>query len=69
MDEKRLISEGYKPEIRNGEKVYCRRDDELGSRLGSQKRCATAQQWKISQQVSRDQTDAIQRTQVNPTGH
>jgi hypothetical protein len=69
MDERQLISKGYKPEMRDGQKVFCRRDDELGSRIGSVKHCATVEQWKQSQQAGREETESIQRTQVNPTGH
>jgi hypothetical protein len=42
--EKHFLSEGYKIEMRNGEKYFCRREEQLGSRLGGQKQCSTAQQ-------------------------
>jgi hypothetical protein len=67
-DEKRLIAEGYKPEMRNGEKVYCRREETLGTRLGSDKHCATAAQLKSTEQASKAWTDGVQRSQVNPVG-
>ena len=67
-DEKRLISQGYKPEMRNGEKVFCRREQTLGSRLGEAKHCATAEQLKVSHQETHDVMDKIQRTQKNPQG-
>lgn len=67
--EKLLLAEGYKPEMRNGQKVYCRREQVLGSRLGEEKHCGTIEQLGIRTQNSRDQTDLIQRTQVNPSAH
>jgi len=67
-DEKRLISQGYKPEMRDGQKVFCRREQTLGSRLGEAKHCATAEQLKVSHQETHDVMDKIQRTQKNPQG-
>ena len=67
-NEKWALSEGYKPEMRNGEKVFCRREQPLGSRLGQEKHCATLEQLKISRQESRDVMDKIQRSQKNPQG-
>ncbi len=67
-EERRLIAQGYKPEMRNGEKVFCRREQTLGSRLGEAKHCATAEQLKVSHQETHDVMDKIQRTQKNPQG-
>ncbi len=67
-EEKRLIAEGYRPEMHNGEKVFCRREQTLGSRLGEAKHCATAEQLKVSQQETHDVIEKIQRTQKNPAG-
>jgi len=68
-EEKRLIAMGYKPEMRNGEKVFCRHEEILGSRLAEAKHCASAQQLKISQQENQDVIEKIQRTQKNPQGN
>ena len=67
-EEKRLIAMGYKPEMRNGAKVFCRREQTLGSRLGEAKHCASAEQLKISQQETQDVIEKIQRAQKNPAG-
>jgi hypothetical protein len=40
--EQLLLSRGYKLEPRNGEKVFCRREQQIGSRLAEVKRCGTA---------------------------
>jgi hypothetical protein len=68
-EEKRLLADGYKPEMRNGTKVWCRREQELGSRLGGQKVCGTAQELKLVVQQNKDLVERIQKTQHNPTGN
>jgi len=67
--EKQLIAAGYKAEMRNGEKVYCRREQVLGSRLGAARHCGTVDQLAAVTQGSRDQTQQAQRSQVNPSSH
>jgi hypothetical protein len=67
-DEKRIISEGYKPEMRHGVKMFCRREQVLGSRLGEEKRCATLEQLKVSEQESKDLGRRLQQVQKNPQG-
>ncbi len=65
--EKRLRSAGYKPEMQNGQKVWCRREGELGSRLGGQKVCGTPDELKLTVDQSQD---AVRQTQklYNATG-
>jgi len=67
--EQRLLSQGFKPMTRNGEKLFCKRETQLGSRLSTVERCGTVDQLSDEIRVSRDQTDSVQRTQVNPSGH
>ena len=67
-DERRLVAEGYKPQMRGGTKVYCKREQVLGSRLGASEVCATADQLKSSTQNSRDATEQSQRYGTNPRG-
>jgi hypothetical protein len=40
--EKHLLAEGYKTEMHNGDKVFCRKEEILGSRLGGHKVCGSA---------------------------
>jgi hypothetical protein len=68
-EEKRLLADGYKPEMRNGTKVWCRREQELGSRLGGQKVCGTPQELKLVVQQNKDLVEKIQKTQHNPSGN
>src|SRR6516164_11504940 len=58
--EKHFLSEGYKVEMHNGEKYFCRREEQLGSRLGGQKQCATAQQLAFTEKDSRRQAEKAQ---------
>jgi len=63
--EKHFLAEGYKIEIYNGEKYFCRRQEELGSRLGGQKRCLPAQQLMFTEKDARRQLEHAQRNQTS----
>jgi len=67
VDDKQLLSEGYKISYVNGQKVFCRREHVLGSNL-EKKVCGTAETLATSRQDSRDLTDRMQRNQINPHG-
>ncbi len=60
---------GYKPEMHHGEKLFCRRQPVLGSRIDAVIHCGTATQLKDEIQNSRREADRMQRTEVNPAGH
>jgi hypothetical protein len=67
--DRHLRSEGYKVEMRNGQKMYCRKEDVLGSRLGAAKTCSTAEQLKINEAQAHDLIERTQRQQVSgPSG-
>ena len=54
-DEKFALSHGYKPELHKGEKVFCRREDTLGSRVSPVKVCGKAKELKqLAEQTQRD---------------
>jgi hypothetical protein len=64
--DRHLRSEGYKVEMHNGQKIYCRKEDVLGSRLGaSTKTCGTAEQLKITEAQAHE---LVERTQRQQTG-
>jgi hypothetical protein len=44
--DKHFLAEGYKMQMRNGQKVFCRREDQLGSRLGAAVTCNSAEELK-----------------------
>jgi hypothetical protein len=66
--EKHFLSEGYKLEMHNGEKYFCRREDQLGSRLGGQKYCSTAQQLMVTERDAQRSVDRSMMQQNNPSG-
>jgi hypothetical protein len=68
--DKHLRSEGYKVEMRNGQKMYCRKEEVLGTRLGGNtKFCSTAEQLKINESQAHELLERTQRQQVSgPSG-
>ena len=68
--EKRLTNSGYKPKMRNGTKVWCKRQDELGSRLGVQEVCGTPDELRHATLRNQDFVEQIQKGALsnNPTG-
>jgi hypothetical protein len=69
QEEKHFVSEGYKVEMRNGEKVYCRREEVLGSHLGGQKQCASGQQLMFIEKDSARQAEHAQHNQTSSPGN
>jgi uncharacterized iron-regulated membrane protein len=67
QQEKHFLAEGYKIEMHNGEKYFCRREEQMGSRLGGQKQCATAQQLAFTEKDAQRQTEhAMHNQSVSP---
>lgn len=66
--EKRLTNSGYKSKMRNGQKVWCKRQDELGSRLGAQEVCATPDEWRRSFRDNQEVVERIQKIDGHVTG-
>jgi len=60
---------GYRPQMHNGQKLFCKREDVMGSRIGGQMRCGTVDQLAAETRLSREATENAQRTQLNPSGH
>jgi len=60
-EEKRLTNAGYKPRMRNGTKVWCKRQGELGSHLGGQEVCGTPDQLRLSVQQNQDAVKSVQK--------
>ena len=67
-EEKRLLAAGYKPEMRNGVKFWCRKEPQLGSHLSGPKVCATQEQIIANTHDSQEMLDTARRRQANPTG-
>lgn len=60
--EKSLRDQGYKPAMRNGEKVFCRREAELGSRLANKLHCMTVAEAELIAKEGRETTERLQRS-------
>src|SRR5207244_13503584 len=65
-EEKRLIAQGYRAKMRHGEKVFCRTEPELGSRLGGKGVCGTVADLKAQQASTREEIQREQRTMTPP---
>ena len=57
----------YKPELRDGETYYCRREAMVGTGFES-KVCGTAADLDRVTVDSKDALNQVQRQQINPTG-
>ncbi|HXO65089.1 MAG TPA: hypothetical protein VN882_10345 [Steroidobacteraceae bacterium] len=70
-DEKQLLVQGYTPEMRNGTKMWCKRQEQTGSRLGSHvKTCGTATELAMRQREAQQQfqQEMPGTYGTNPTG-
>ena len=67
--EQRLVSLGYKPQMRNGEKIYCRREAPMGSRISSGQHCGTVAELASTTQEGREGLERTQRNTVSPMPH
>jgi len=68
-DTEHFLAEGFKPEMRNGEQMYCKKETALGSRLSTVKTCGTIEQLKLNEQAARANVSDMQRQQVGTSGH
>ena len=68
LREKMLRSKGYHLEMRPGEKVYCRVEPVMGSRLGGNKSCGTVEELAAREYRSQELIESAQRNQLNKTG-
>jgi hypothetical protein len=60
--ERRLLAQGYKLEMRHGEKYFCRITDTLGSRVTPVKACSTAEQLMTKALEGKEFMEWAQRT-------
>ncbi|TLZ47925.1 MAG: hypothetical protein E6K32_00125 [Gammaproteobacteria bacterium] len=67
-EEKRLLAQGYRAKMRHGEKIFCRTEPELGSRLGGKEICGTVADLKAQQASTREEIQREQRISVPPPG-
>jgi hypothetical protein len=63
--EKRLRGKGYMTRMQNGQKMFCRREDQLGSRLGGVLRCMTADEARVNEEREREDLERRQRVMTS----
>lgn len=68
-DTKHFLAEGYKPEMRGGEQVYCKKETALGSRLAPVKNCGTIEQLRLAEQKTKSGVFDAQRQQIGTSFH
>jgi hypothetical protein len=69
--EKHFRSEGYVVRMKDGEKLFCKREEVLGSRLSAGMKCATAEALKVREdqdQQAAEQAQRAARTGTLPNG-
>jgi hypothetical protein len=64
--ERHFLSEGYKSEMHGSQKVFCRREDTIGTRLGASKNCGTVEQLKQQEDLASQAAHNVQRTSQRP---
>jgi len=64
---KQLLARGYKPQGHGDDVVYCRREQQLGSRFET-RICRSAAQIVQDELNSKELTETMQRTQPSPSG-
>ncbi|HEY2809371.1 MAG TPA: hypothetical protein VGI91_11315 [Steroidobacteraceae bacterium] len=62
MMDKKMISRGYKPAMAGNDRVYCRKEDQIGTHLPPKKVCLTAQQAEQAEHDAKEITEQMQRT-------
>jgi len=68
-DIQHFTQEGFKPEMRHGQELYCRKETVIGSRLASQRICGTIDELKMMEMQSRSSMEqAQQRQSSGPSG-
>ena len=65
--EKHFLSEGYKVQMRGGQKQYCRKEAQLGSRLGGEMNCSSLQQLKATEDQTQSALQHQQHSYTKPT--
>lgn len=65
-EEKRLLAKGYRMQMQNGEKVFCRREPILGSRLEGKLSCGTARDIAAVEAQAQEGVDRAQRAPQPP---
>ena len=66
--EKVLLHMGFRPRMHDGQKLFCKREQELGSRVEGTTHCGTVDQLSTEFRLSREAVEQTQRYGTNPRG-
>jgi len=67
--EKNLLRQGYRLEVRNGQRLFCRSEDTLGSRLHEHKVCGTEESIAHRAEANNDNVrDSLKKSVINSSG-
>jgi len=67
--EKNLLRQGYRREVRNGQRLFCRSEDTLGSRLHEHKVCGTEESIAHRAEANNDNVrDSLKKSVINSSG-
>jgi hypothetical protein len=66
---KQLLAQGYRPQMQNGQTLYCRTQEVIGSRLASKRVCGTVDELQSREQNYKDAAQSAQQHQLNPLGN
>jgi len=67
--EEHFLAEGYKMELHNDEKMFCRKEELPGTRIGKGKVCWSFEQLKTTENGARDQVGRWQQVSTTPKHH
>lgn len=65
--EKHLLSEGYHVEMHNGERMFCHREEILGSRVDGRKVCNTKEQLELTENQNKLDLQRTQQQYASPS--
>jgi len=64
--DRHFLAEGYKTEMHGSQKVYCRKEETIGTRLGTVKNCGTVDQLKQREDLAAQAAHTMQRSSQRP---
>jgi hypothetical protein len=65
LQEKWLRNQGYKPYMRNSEKVFCKRETPIGSHLATTLHCLTVAEAELIEKEGKDTVARLQRNMTS----
>lgn len=69
VEAKQMRARGYRLEVRNGNSLWCRKEDTMGTRLGGHTVCRTAEQIRVDEEQAKRNVQQVQQSGPNkPAG-